>query len=35
MLHILQKNGFVRYGKTWKSKIHGGELGLFLRYKKA
>lgn len=34
MRHILEKNGFVRCGKTWKSKIHEGELGLFLRYKK-
>lgn len=34
MRHILEKNGFVRYGKTWKSRIHGGELGLYLRYKR-
>lgn len=34
MRHILEKHGFVRYGKAWKSKIHGGDLGLYLRYKK-
>ncbi len=34
MKHLLLKNGFCMYGKSWKSTIHGGELGLFLRYKK-
>lgn len=30
MVGILERNGFVRHGKEWKSKIHGGDLGLFL-----
>jgi hypothetical protein len=34
MKRILEKNGFKHYGKIWKSSIHGGELGLFLRYSK-
>lgn len=33
MVHILEKNGFFRKGKSWKSGIHQNELGLFLRNK--
>lgn len=33
MLKILKKNNFIRFGKSWKSAIHKGELGLFLRMK--
>lgn len=33
MVKILEKNGFVHVGKTWKSEIHGNEIGLFLRNK--
>ncbi len=32
MVHILEKNGFNLYGKTWKSNIHNNELGLFLKF---
>ena len=31
MKGILERHGFKQKGKTWKSKIHGGELGLFLK----
>lgn len=34
MLSILIKNGFGQFGKSWESKIHGGSLGLFLKFKK-
>lgn len=34
MVRILEKNEFLRKGKSWKSEIHKNELGLFLRYKK-
>lgn len=30
MIGILERAGFKRYGKEWKSNIHGGKLGLFL-----
>lgn len=33
MVHLLQKNNFVRTGKSWKSGIHENEIGLFLRKK--
>lgn len=33
MVKILQKNGFRQHGKSWKSQIHGNDLGLFLKYK--
>lgn len=33
MVHLLEKNNFVRKGKSWKSGIHQDELGLFLRKK--
>ncbi|TDD74866.1 GNAT family N-acetyltransferase [Flavobacterium caseinilyticum] len=33
MVKILEKNGFIQKGKTWKSVIHGKNLGLFLRNK--
>jgi hypothetical protein len=32
MKRILERNGFKHFGSTWKSVIHGGSLGLFLRY---
>jgi hypothetical protein len=32
MRYILARNGFQRYGRKWKSAIHGGNLGLFLRF---
>jgi hypothetical protein len=32
MQRILINNGFKQYGNSWKSKIHGGDLGLFLRF---
>lgn len=31
MVHILERNGFKQTGKIWKSGIHEGILGLFLR----
>ena len=34
MSRILIKNGFSQFGNPWKSKIHGGSLGLFLKFKK-
>lgn len=30
MVGILERAGFKRHGKEWKSSIHGGALGLFL-----
>lgn len=32
MVSILEQLGFQRRGKSWKSNIHGNELGLFLKY---
>lgn len=32
MVRILEMNGFKRFGKSWKSAIHGNDLGLFLRF---
>ena len=32
MVKILKKNGFEQKGKSWKSSIHGNDLGLFLKY---
>ncbi len=32
MVKTLEKNGFLRNGSTWKSKIHGNDLGLYLKY---
>ena len=32
MRKLLLRFGFQQYGNTWKSKIHGGRLGLFLKY---
>jgi GNAT superfamily N-acetyltransferase len=32
MIRILERNGFKQYGNPWKSGIHNGTLGLFLRY---
>lgn len=34
MRHILVKFGFEQHGTTWKSEIHQGEIGLFLRLTK-
>lgn len=34
MIRILEKNNFKQFGKPWKSTIHKGTLGLFLRYAK-
>ncbi len=34
MPRILEKNGFKQFGKPWKSTIHGGALGLFLKFVK-
>lgn len=34
MIRILEKSSFKQFGKPWKSKIHNGALGLFLRYGK-
>ena len=31
MVNILEKHGFCLWGQPWKSSIHGGLLGLFLR----
>lgn len=33
MVGILEKFGFSKKGRTWRSQIHGGELGLFVRIK--
>lgn len=32
MIRILKKAGFRQYGKPWKSEIHEGSLGLFLKF---
>lgn len=32
MIRILERNGFNQYGKPWKSGIHNGTLGLFLKF---
>jgi len=32
MTRILEKNSFKQYGKAWKSSIHNGTLGLFLKF---
>ena len=32
MKRILEKNSFKQYGKPWKSSIHNGALGLFLKF---
>jgi RimJ/RimL family protein N-acetyltransferase len=32
MVHILEKQGFRLFGKTWESMIHSNQLGLFLRF---
>jgi hypothetical protein len=34
MSRILEKNDFRQFGKPWKSTIHEGTLGLFLRFGK-
>ena len=34
MTRILERSGFKQYGKPWKSGIHGGALGLFLKFAK-
>jgi hypothetical protein len=34
MVRILERNGFRLFGKPWKSTIHGGTLGLFLKFLK-
>jgi hypothetical protein len=34
MVRILERNGFRLFGKPWKSTIHGGILGLFLKFVK-
>jgi len=31
MISVLHKNGFQRMGKSWKSGIHSGNLGLFAK----
>jgi RimJ/RimL family protein N-acetyltransferase len=33
MIRILEKNGFRQIGTPWKSSIHDGLLGLFIRVK--
>ena len=33
MIKILKTNAFTEHGKPWKSSIHDGFLGLFLRFK--
>jgi len=35
MIKILKSNAFVMHGAQWRSSIHGGSLGLFLRFKEA
>jgi hypothetical protein len=32
MLRILERNGFKQFGQPWQSSIHGGALGLFLKF---
>ncbi|BDU25127.1 hypothetical protein [Flavobacterium sp. GSB-24] len=32
MLRILERNGFKQFGNVWKSTIHNGDLGLFLKF---
>ncbi len=34
MIRILERSGFKQYGKPWKSKIHNGTLGLYLKFAK-
>jgi len=34
MIRILERNGFKQFGKPWKSTIHKGILGLFLKFVK-
>lgn len=34
MVGILEKNDFRQYGNSWKSIIHNGTLGLFLKFGK-
>ena len=34
MKRILERNNFKQQGKPWTSGIHGGQLGLFLKYAK-
>jgi len=34
MTRILEKNNFKQFGKPWKSAIHKGTLGLFLKFVK-
>ena len=34
MIRILERNGFKQYGKPWKSIIHKGVLGLYLKFTK-
>lgn len=31
MVKVLERSGFRRYGKSWPSRIHKEQLGLFLR----
>ena len=31
MKRILEREGFVQKGRSWKSDIHGNELGLFFK----
>jgi len=32
MIRILERNNFKHFGKPWKSSIHKGTLGLFLKF---
>lgn len=32
MLSILHRNGLKQYGRSWKSRVHNGALGLFLKF---
>ena len=34
VIRILERNGFKQYGKPWKSVIHKGTLGLYLKFAK-
>jgi RimJ/RimL family protein N-acetyltransferase len=34
MIGILERNGFTQFGKPWKSIIHKGILGLYLKFAK-
>lgn len=34
MIRILEKNNFKHFGNPWKSTIHNGTLGLFLKFVK-